>query len=336
MTLISISIDLVGSTGLKNEIIKMSNGDETNIHRLYKDYNRLMLGLEKGFYNQLREFDQFDFEKLFLVKGIGDELWYLYDTEDMKDDSYEFNEIVFDILLACIIAISSQLLMISEDEIFFDEEMVSQNIKTKNIQLPVKIYVDKITDCEETSKERFNFFENYIPRLYSNEKGFFNPNDKEYIHIMQNLNIGINLETINDKVRYETRTDFIGYEIDRFFRVSKFALPGIVTFGKELIGSILYDDDEILNKVNDTSIYDKFAIAHGSDTVRRHDYFKTFKRTIPSSEMTGIGDEYEVYFIFLESMLDTWIKFTPDYFEDKYQKTREILKSVKYGGFHAQ
>jgi len=90
MGLISISIDIGGSTALKNRIIDISKGKEEIVTRFYKSYIHRLLILEKNFYFHLKNTGQLDLLNLFLIKGIGDELWYVYDTNDISQNTIKF------------------------------------------------------------------------------------------------------------------------------------------------------------------------------------------------------------------------------------------------------
>src|SRR5947209_10390778 len=89
-TLISISIDVAGSTEAKSRILAIA-AQEGWRHQLYKDFYRQFLFAEDRFYSAILRTNpglrgiKLDWQRLFVVKGIGDEIWLLYEVT--SDDS---------------------------------------------------------------------------------------------------------------------------------------------------------------------------------------------------------------------------------------------------------
>lgn len=326
MGLISISIDLCGSTSIKQKIIEISNGNEENVQRLYGEYAKLLFLIEKSFYRHLKNKSSIDFEKLFLVKGIGDELWFLYDTDKITENTYEHNQIFFDFFISCVDVLPADTFYISENDIAFGEWDKEQTIKHERLVVPKKIYLDLVRDCEEISKWRFDFFKDYIHELYTEDMRNFKLDEEKYNKIIQNLNVGTILSSSNGKTSIAYRTDFIGIEIDRFFRASKYALPGILTCGQSLIESLSINETE-LNQVKETAIYTNLQIPHGNSTHRKYDYVHAFKK---KTNLKGLSESYTLYYLFLDYMINGWILLKPDFMEDMYEVTRKELKSHGY------
>ena len=87
--LISMSIDMAGSTEAKTRMRALAANDDRR-HEFYRTLYREFLRHEDRFYGAL--FSQnwrlgcvLDWQRLFVVKGIGDEIWILYEVDPATD-----------------------------------------------------------------------------------------------------------------------------------------------------------------------------------------------------------------------------------------------------------
>jgi hypothetical protein len=84
-TLISMSIDVAGSTEAKSRILAIA-AEEGRRHQLYESFYRQFLAAEDRFYEAILRPNpalhgiMLDWRRLFVVKGIGDEIWLLYEV----------------------------------------------------------------------------------------------------------------------------------------------------------------------------------------------------------------------------------------------------------------
>jgi len=327
MGLFSISIDITGSTAIKQKIVDISKGDSKNIHRLYEQFSNLLFGVEKGFYQKLKQHD-INLEYLFLLKGIGDELWYFYDLEEIPVRTIEFNDIFNSFLETCSEIIRSSTILISDREIEFDESMADPEGEFETVTVPLKIFIDYIEDCYEISGKKLDYFGDTLHQLYTATGEKIVRDDEKYIKLIHNLGMGIVTDTTGGKISIAHRTDFIGLEIDKFFRVSKYALPGIFSCGEALLNSIILQESK-LSDVTESDIT-KFQMMYGTTDHRQFRNYLVYKRIIDKNDLKGLGDDYVVYYLFLDFMIDGWILLAPDYLEDQYAITRESLRSVGY------
>jgi len=80
---ISISMDVCGSTDVKARMRQRAQ-DDKDLNRWYADFQRQFLNAEWRFYESLfRESDReigWNWKRAFVVKGIGDEIWLLYEV----------------------------------------------------------------------------------------------------------------------------------------------------------------------------------------------------------------------------------------------------------------
>jgi len=84
MTFLSISIDICGSTEAKARLRKHAGLIETEPTQLYEEFQRQVLRVEETFWTLLRS-EGLEIERLFLIKTIGDELWYSYGLERLDE-----------------------------------------------------------------------------------------------------------------------------------------------------------------------------------------------------------------------------------------------------------
>ena len=73
MPLISISLDVVGSTSIKRELSEFAAEHGADLDRLYSDFAKLMLVSMNRFMELLDLDSVLAINRLFLVKRIGDE-----------------------------------------------------------------------------------------------------------------------------------------------------------------------------------------------------------------------------------------------------------------------
>ena len=87
--LISISMDVSGSTAVKESIRRRAR-DAQELTRWYEAYHSEFLWLEWRFYSALFQAVAgdvgLDWKQAFVVKGIGDEIWLLYEVSGPRHD----------------------------------------------------------------------------------------------------------------------------------------------------------------------------------------------------------------------------------------------------------
>ena len=80
--LLSISLDLAGSTDIKQAIIVQSEGQPEHRKQLYDKYLRMLFSVEQTFYELVQANEALTVDRLSLVKTIGDEFWYVYEVDE--------------------------------------------------------------------------------------------------------------------------------------------------------------------------------------------------------------------------------------------------------------
>ena len=100
-SLLSISLDLAGSTDIKQAIILQSEGQPGHREQLYDEYLKLLFSVEQTFYEFVKADDILSVDRLFLVKTIGDEFWYAYEVDNLDvEDLRRTASLLMDVVLS--------------------------------------------------------------------------------------------------------------------------------------------------------------------------------------------------------------------------------------------
>jgi hypothetical protein len=228
----SISIDLVGSTGAKTRVMTLAGDNAERIDRL----NALIYGefcrIERKFYqhavSQNGVSPGVDPSRFFTVKGIGDEIWLLCDSAE--HDVPTIGHALIDAGL-CIATQSVQFLATQHaSEPWFDPHF--DYGRTEPINSPVKIFMDVLAHGSNLGTMRDDALMKTVPELLRCFHGR-EPTSLEIASVTRRLCFS-GYEPIGWAAVSEYRTDYIGHEIDRFFRTTKAARPGTVTIGASM------------------------------------------------------------------------------------------------------
>ena len=151
---VSISLDLVGSTPLKRAMFRYGDNDFDKINRLYELYVQSLFEIEESFYRYVCASGVIDIRKLFLVKIIGDEYWYIYEVDDNDIDELRAVGNAF---------ISGLLEVLSKPRrLSFGDK----NSKTRlDFDLSLKALIDLVTNALILPDRRYSYFENKIMDL---------------------------------------------------------------------------------------------------------------------------------------------------------------------------
>jgi hypothetical protein len=174
---VSISLDLVGSTPLKRAMFRYGNHDFEKINRLYELYVQNLFEIEESFYRYVCESGVVDIRKLFLVKIIGDEYWFVYDVND--DDADELRA-VGNAFISGLLEVLAKPRRLS----FGDE-----NAQTKfDFDLSLKALIDLVTNALHLPDRRYAHFENKIMGLLGSEARLSEIDPGDYAALCYGLN----------------------------------------------------------------------------------------------------------------------------------------------------
>ncbi|TLS66185.1 hypothetical protein FEF65_11385 [Mariprofundus erugo] len=235
MAFLSISIDICGSTEAKAKLRKHAELIATEPTRLYEEFQRQVLRVEETFWTLLRS-EGLEIERLFLIKTIGDELWYSYDLEGLHD--FEVHAAMAKVINALVgMHTKSFDLVAAPDRDPNDWENIDPSTLLR-IGLPLKITVDQISDALEMNALREKYLKSHVASLLSPPERpgerLVQEGDPDFNDLCNRLGIAHRVVTSN-KVHTTIRSDFIGWEVDRFFRLTKEAMENAVLVGPEIL-----------------------------------------------------------------------------------------------------
>lgn len=247
--LISMSIDLVKSTEAKRRLRDLA-ADDHRRNQLYAEFYANFLQEEDSFYAALfapgiwGHGPPLDWRRLFVVKGIGDELWLTYDVtppDGVEADTAIRQAAVRFISAAMSLTGRTMPCGGTAEDLgpHFDHEAEARQ-RFDHMELPFKVSLDLVEDAIEISGQRLDHFANRAGDYLSPPQADTGPSrptafGASHAEILRRLNAGHFELAGGHRVRQAYRTDFIGPHIDRFFRITKFALPGLVMVGQDLM-----------------------------------------------------------------------------------------------------
>ncbi len=335
MAFISISIDLSGSTEVKKTIRNFSSKDKDNISLLYTRFIEQLYLLEMKFYESLVN-NQIELKNLFVVKTIGDEIWIIYDLskDKVKYDSLEFNKLIYNIIYGLIYMIMGNNHIIIRERQFVEEEKYDfekqAKVKSKKINIIPKVFIDLIEEYEETSNIRYKIFERMFDKLIPyTEQGALSSSDQinNFQEYLNNLNFGTQMGgSGNNKFDVSYRFDPIGFEVDRFFRLTKFSQPGVVTIGQNLYSKLLVN--KLSETTNEIGYIESFVFPYGDKYFQRVDYFQYIFRKIDNSTLKGIDENYYLFYFFKHFLLPEELTNTNKDCQKHYKEIKDIFKEL--------
>ena len=238
MWFITFSIDIVGSTEGKTRMLAVTK-DEKVLEQAYKDFHRGFLFQEDRFYQSLLRKPYahlvppaLDLSKLYVIKGIGDEVWGIYLVP--KDNTQLLREATERLVLAGLDLVKGQVMWGAKETDRPFDPMQSAEERSDAIQHPIKMCIDLIEDGYETSGPRRQYFNRQMPNYLALSGNVLTSHE-----VLDRLNAGFSMAAGTNTIQ-SIRPDYIGHEIDRFFRVGKAAMAMVVTMGESLFVKVNY------------------------------------------------------------------------------------------------
>ena len=289
---ISISMDVCGSTDVKARMRQRARDDQ-ELNRWYADFHRQFLHAEWRFYESLfREVGgeiNWNWKRAFVVKGIGDEIWLLYEVWEEDDD--KLLALVARLLHSAQAATGRLLRWVSATEEEEGDEDDGEPWETKN--LPLKFYVDIIDNAFEITGQRRDFMTERLPLILGEEDAWAG---EDFVELGNRLHAG---SLLGDGRRLVTaiRTDYIGWEVDRFFRMTKYALPCVVAVGRNLFEETVQGSPEDAEGIGGTELREAvFACPYPESPGMHFDrWFCFVKKDVDAKCLKGVGEGYAVY-----------------------------------------
>ena len=169
-------------------------------------------------------------------------------------------------------------------------------------QFPFKVYADVIEGAFEVSQLRRDFLTERINAILDPEADW---PAKKFVELGNRLNLGASMKD-GRKMISLVRADYIGWEIDRFFRASKSAMPCIATIGQRLFDRIegtSWEDAQPVPNTELRRLVVECPLDPGKGSKRYDHSFLALKQEMSEEELKGVCAPYKVYHIVREFQL---------------------------------
>lgn len=317
MSFISISIDICGSTDAKTKLREHSDLIGTEAAKLYDSFQQQVLRVEETFWTLLRSC-KLDIERLFLIKSIGDEVWYAYDLVNLK--AHDCRAATARMIQTLVSLQTKQFnLTAGPPENPYNWENTDPDSLLR-IDMPLKITIDLVTDALEVGTVREKYLAPHVASLLSPLGKFPRPvqvGDDGYINLCNRLGIA-NQVKAKGKVHSSIRTDYIGWQIDRFFRLTKAAIKGGVLVGPEILSDfethnlLVSTPTESQSKPGWAISNIRIRICCGANSITSlGENYMLARRYLPSEEQKGVGEGCNIGIVYWKYQQNVEFKTPP-------------------------
>jgi hypothetical protein len=286
--LISVSIDIAGSTAAKGEIVDLFGDDEKSITREYEQLLRQFYSHEAEFYLTLTSFG-IPIEDIFFIKSIGDEVWIVLPVRHPYP-SREFNELANSVLYASLVSAGRE---VRYTRAFRDHEGMDldETDRPRGVvdDLQLKVYVDLLQHAVHTHEARLQEFLSVLH--WFGEK---QPDKTAAMEEAMYMLVGGTVTKPGPGVtETEFRSDYIGLDVDRFFRCTKFAQGGVVTVGERFAHGLQLENSSLPERDEETETI-RLPVPAGPASAR-YAHFTFTRECINKREMKGLKRGYSIF-----------------------------------------
>lgn len=316
MSFISISIDICGSTEAKARLRGHSALIGTEAKELYNTFHRQILRVEQTFWTLLRS-SKLDIKRVFLIKSIGDEVWYRYDLEELAD--YECRAAVA-MMIEALVSLQTKDFDLVAGPLENPEDWESVNPDTLiRIDMPLKITMDVITEALDVGEVREKYLAPHVASLLSPLGKPVKPiqaGDDDYINLCNRLGIASQVKT-ERKVLSVVRSDYIGWQIDRFFRLTKASIKNAVLIGPEILSDFdthnMFAGEEAESQSHPGWSISKpmIRVCHGPHEFTSLENYILARRVLPAEEQKGVGEGCNIGILYYKYGRDVELKTPP-------------------------
>ena len=302
MPVISISIDLTKSTEIKQQIAYVARNNPSHAQELMKDYARKIAWAEMRFFHAI-ESAGIGVENIFLMKNIGDEMWFTIQFDDVNDAKVKASN------LLCQMEYHSQEIdsaFMSGEPGLYDDKLhfeTYDHTEYKHIDFQKKVFIDILNNYFDINSIRYDYHKKTIAEICEIRKikSRENPSANTFVEDYQNffakltgnLNLGITvIEGSKSKTYF--RTDFIGPDVDRFFRCTKFTHPAFTVIGQTFF-EFVFEKTDIRNTYSISQKHGNHQINYATFTCLREHH--------PEKTMKGIVGGYDTYLVVKNPLL---------------------------------
>lgn len=206
MPFISISIDICDSTDAKATLRNHSACIGTEATSLYDGFQRQFLRVEETFWTILQS-SSLDIQRLFLIKSIGDELWYTYDLEKLEE--YERRAAIARMIEGLISLQTKRFDLVAGPPEDPSNWSRADPDKLRRIELPLKMTIEMIKDALDVGTVREKYLSPCVASLLSplgKPVQFVQAGDAGYVNLCNRLGIANQVKT-TEKVLSSIRSD---------------------------------------------------------------------------------------------------------------------------------
>jgi hypothetical protein len=321
---LSVSIDLSGSTLAKQAIVASTEGDSERRAAYYADYLRLLYSTERDFYRGLMNRPLFRIKDLFLVKMIGDEFWWVYEIPDNSRDHVVAVATAFFSTILDLFAMDRYLTLSLDHQAMPGYGGNSGDIPIRQFNLPLKAYIDHIDEATELSTARYEYLKDVIT-MADGSPGTVYRIDERFASMCNRLNLGAATLPENGR-RVAPRKDFIGLEVDRYFRLTGCCKPSLLGIGDQLMQRLPHSIEAPVGAPEGVGVGVLDIPLAWNESVIDEDFRKyVVVETVPSQSMKGISADYTVNHVFGAASLGDDIYAPPAAIETLLAPTQAFL-----------
>lgn len=235
MALLSLSIDLSGSTLTKQAIVETASGDDGLMATLYRRYLKMLYGVEHDLYSLLSECKAIEFDKLFLVKTIGDEWWFVYEVDEA--DTMTLNTVALGFIDTLLRLFERERYLSFHSPAKHTSRPMQESKALRVFNLPIKATLDLLLHPFEANRERYEYLKDIVVPAEERGRRSLYAVDREAAAVCERLNLGA-VGMFEDGHPVRVRRDYIGLEVDRFFRLTGACRPLLVGVGGTLVSRL--------------------------------------------------------------------------------------------------
>lgn len=253
MSFLSISVDVVGSTALKKRLAEFSSLNDTDLDEHYRDLLRSMLVSMNCFLELVSVDPVLEIQRLSLIKRIGDEFWYMYDLDGLDASAISGHSTrMARALLAFLL------------DAHFDVTVFLPNTHIRE-ELYWKCTIDLVNHAVDSSKLAEDELDQFIQKSLSGQAQGARTHDSSMseaeglLALRNQLGTGVGYLKEGSAV-FVAKRDFIGLEVDRFFRIAREAEKGKILAGQKFLSLLMLEENPASGKYSfDTSGSDRAA-----------------------------------------------------------------------------
>jgi hypothetical protein len=309
-SLLSVSLDLAGSTEIKQAILIQSEGQPEHRKHLYERYLQLLFSVEHTFYELIEANDVLSIDRLFLVKTIGDEFWYVYEVDHLDvGDLRQSATVMMNVVLGTLYK-GLSITLPSGPENDTESEGESAHSHWIKFTPPLKGTMDLLIDVVELNLARYD----HIPRQEREQC------NRRVVSLYNRLSLG---RDDGEEANASVRTDYVGLDVDLFFRITRFCRPGLLLVGDNLMERLDYITSDIqgFEHLDIKTLHQPILVDTATNYVKRN----VIAEGLRSDQLQGVGRSYKVYHVFELASLGDSAFYPPPGRRDLMSATRSFL-----------